>query len=146
MLLPTLAAFGSALAMSAAGFALLSSDRRVPDAARAPRPRPAPPAPPLATPRRIIPPVVDAPEPYFNDFRPDLDRLVVVCPDGATMPGPEDLRLSYDADYDETEVRLVSGDADRLVCYLPGVRPEAIDLASVEFIPAGAAAALLADA
>jgi hypothetical protein len=90
--------------------------------------------------------VDDGPEAWFDDFTPGQDTLVVTYPDGDDVPQFSDLVLSYDAEFDETEVTLNTAAGTRLICYLPDVAPEDVTPGSVEFMSfSEASAALSAD-
>lgn len=92
----------------------------------------------------LVRPIDDGPEAYFDDFTPGQDVLVVTYADGTPTPEFADLRLSYDAEYEETEVTLITSAGPQLVCFLPGVKPADLPADRVEFLPQSAAQRLLA--
>lgn len=100
-------------------------------------------APPTAAASELVMPTLDGPEPYFPEFQPGTDQLVVLYPDDEPQPDFDDLTLSYDAEYDETEVSVTSESGTRLVCYLPGVCPDQIGPEAVSFLPASIAQAMI---
>ncbi|MFD1343502.1 hypothetical protein [Litorisediminicola beolgyonensis] len=91
----------------------------------------------------LVMPTLDGPEPYFPEFQPGTDQLVVLYPDDEPEPDFDDLTLTYDSEYDETEVRVTSESGTRLVCYLPGVCPEDIGPNAVSFLPASDAQGMI---
>lgn len=88
-------------------------------------------------------PVISAEEPWFENFDPMVDQVVVVFPDSMGSASLSDLSLAYDEEHDETEVTLKTPEGERCVCFLPEVAPGEMDAANFDFMSESEARAQL---
>lgn len=89
-------------------------------------------------------PIMDGVDPWFEEFDPARDQIVVVLPRSMATASIEDIGLVYDEDYDETEVRLTTPAGERTICFLPGVTPDEIHAGHFDFLSEAEARAELA--